>query len=379
MDQENQRKTPTVLIVDDNPNNIKIVALILRSLKYKIVIATNGEQAIEMVEQTRPDIILLDVMMPKIDGFETCRIIKKDSKNENIPVIFITALNDTDSLVEGFKAGGVDYITKPFNKEELISRVKTHLDLKQTQDELRKTTQHLTELNALKDKMFSVIGHDLRSPLSSVKMTLEFLSFMTEENPELAENINIMQKTTDEVFGLLDNLLGWAKSQSGNLFVEPEQVSLNEIVNSIYLLNKGNINLKKIQFHFDKEKDLSVFADMNTLKTVFRNLVSNAIKFTPEGGKISINSQKQDDHVLVEIKDSGVGIPTENIPKLFDSAQHVTTYGTNRESGSGLGLVLCHDYVVKNKGKIWVESTVGEGTSFFVQLPNAEIPSKDFF
>lgn len=371
MDSENQRKTPTVLIVDDNPNNIKIVALILRSLKYKIVIATNGEQAIEMVEQTRPDIILLDVMMPKIDGFETCRIIKKDPKNENIPVIFITALNDTESLVEGFKAGGVDYITKPFNKEELISRVKTHLDLKQTQDALRQTTQHLTELNALKDKMFSVIGHDLRSPLSSVKMTLEFLSLMTEDNPELAENINIMQKTTDEVFGLLENLLGWAKSQSGNLFVEPESVSLNEIVNSIYLLNKGNLNLKKIQFVYDKEKDHSVFADMNTLKTVFRNLVSNAIKFTPEEGEISINTKKSDNQILIEIKDSGVGIPAENIPKLFDKSQHVTTYGTNRESGSGLGLVLCHDYVVKNKGKIWVESTVGEGTSFFVQLPAA--------
>jgi two-component system sensor histidine kinase/response regulator len=366
-----QNSPPTVLIVDDNPNNLKIIALILRSFNYKIVIATNGEQAIEMVEKTLPDIILLDVMMPKIDGFETCKIIKSKDEYKDIPIIFITALNDTESLVKGFKAGGVDYITKPFNKDELISRVKTHLDLKYTRDSLQKTTAHLEELNALKDKMFSVIGHDLRSPLGSVRMTLDFLSKIEAPNDNpFSENIKIMLKTTDEVFGLLENLLGWAKSQSNMLNISKEQLVLKDLTNSIYYLNKGSLDLKQIEFVSEVNDEDTIFADLNTMKIVFRNLVSNAIKFTPEKGTIKIVSKKAGDNIRIEVSDTGVGIPVENISKLFNPNQHVTTYGTNRESGSGLGLVLCSDFVVKNKGKIWVESTVGKGSTFIVELPS---------
>ena len=368
-----QEETPTILIVDDNPNNIKIVALILRSLKYKIVIATNGEQAIELVEQTRPDLILLDIMMPKMDGFEACSIIKEKEENSNIPVIFITALNDTESLVKGFKAGGVDYITKPFNKDELVSRVKTHLELKQTRDRLEKTTQHLSELNTLKDKMFSVIGHDLRSPLSSVKMTLEFLSKMTDKQDDpVAENIHIMLKTTDEVFGLLENLLGWAKSQSGNLSINKEEVQISDIVNSVYLLNKGNLELKKILFKTEIEDSDKVYADLSMMKVVLRNLVSNAIKFTPDEGTITVSATPKEGKTIISVADSGVGISEEDLPKVLNPNTHHTTYGTNREAGSGLGLTLCKDFVEKNDGTIWVESELGKGSTFFIEIPAKE-------
>lgn len=370
MNTESTGKNATILIVDDNPNNIKVIAIILRTLKYKIVIATNGEQAIDLVEQTRPDLILLDVMMPKIDGFETCKIIKSKSENENIPVIFITALTDSDSLVKGFRVGGVDYITKPFNKDELVSRVKTHLDLKLTRDRLIQTTNHLEELNALKDKMFSVIGHDLRSPLSSVKMTLEFLSQVKKsEDDPFAENINIMLKTTDEVFGLLENLLGWAKSESGNLNINKEVLKLDDIVFSIHMLNKGNIAQKNINFETDVTTSDTIFADLNTFKIVLRNLVSNSIKFTPDGGTIKILSEYKDDKVRITVADNGVGIEEENISKLFNPAIHHTTYGTKSEAGSGLGLTLCHDFIVKNDGRIWVESKLGKGTQFHIELP----------
>lgn len=365
-----QEETPTILIVDDNPNNIKIVALILRSLQYKIVIATNGEQAIELVDQTRPDLILLDIMMPKMDGFEACAIIKAKEENANVPVIFITALNDPESLVKGFKAGGVDYITKPFNKDELVSRVKTHLDLKQTRDRLEKTTQHLTELNTLKDKMFSVIGHDLRSPLSSVKMTLEFLSkIINAKDDPVAENINIMLKTTDEVFGLLENLLGWAKSQSGNLSINKEELQISDVVNSVYLLNKGNLELKKISFKTDIDDSDKVYADMSMMKVVLRNLVSNAIKFTPDEGTITVSTKAKEGKTIVTVADSGIGISEEDLPKVLNPKTHHTTYGTNREAGSGLGLTLCKDFVEKNDGAIWVESELGKGSCFFIEMP----------
>ena len=364
---------PTVLVVDDNPNNVKVIALTLRPLNYKLVIATNGKSAIEMVDKTQPDLVLMDIMMPEMDGHEACRIIKSKKKNENLPIIFLTALNDKENTVKGFESGGVDYITKPFNKNELISRVRTHLELKHTQDSLRKTTKHLTELNSLKDKMFSVIGHDLRSPLGSVKMTLEFLSQTADDTTgeEFKSTIDLLVKTTDEVFSLLENLLGWAKSQSGNLVLEKEEVDLIDLVSNVHMLNKGNLNLKNIEFTTDIKPETKVYADLNTLKIVFRNLLSNAIKFTPENGKISINASRQDDKMKVEIKDTGVGIPEENLPKLFDQTQHLTTYGTNRESGSGLGLLLCKDFVVRNNGEIWVESEMGKGTIFNLLLQSS--------
>ena len=373
MESRFKDKTPIVLIVDDNPNNVKVIAVILRQLNYKLVIATSGKSAIELVEKTRPDLILLDIMMPEMDGYETCEIIKSDPKNKNLPIIFLTALNEKENIVKGFEKGGVDYITKPFNKDELISRVKTHLELKFTRDELQETTNHLTDLNALKDKMFSVIGHDLRSPLGSVQMTLELLSqdIIQPGDEDYKETIDLLKKTTDEVYSLLENLLGWAKSQSGNLTVEPESLKLLDVVNSIFLLHRGNLNLKQIEFENKVDTDITALADLNTIKVVLRNIVSNAIKFTPEKGKITIDACQKDNHVEVSVTDSGVGIPEENIPKLFDSKKHLTTYGTNRESGSGLGLVLCKNFIEKNNGEVWVESEVGNGTTFYFSLPLA--------
>lgn len=366
-------KIPTVLIVDDNPTNVKIIAITLQLLKYKIVIATNGLDAIEMVKRTRPDLILMDVMMPQMDGYETCKIIKQEKENENIPVIFLTALNDKENIVKGFDVGGVDYISKPFNKEEFISRVQTHLELKMTRDELQETSNYLTELNSIKDKMFSVIGHDLRSPLSSVKMSLEFLSQTTDKNEdeELKETLDVLVKTTDEVFSLLENLLGWAKSQSGNLNLIPEKVNLKDLVDSIYMLNKGNLNFKKIQFETNIDQSIDLNVDLNTIKIVFRNILSNAIKFTPNNGKITISSEEDRDYTNVIVQDNGVGIAEENIGKLFSNTHQFSTYGTNRESGSGLGLILCHDFVVRNGGEISVKSKIGEGTSFILRLPKA--------
>ncbi len=366
-------KKPTVLIVDDNANNIKVIAITLRSQNYQLVIATSGKNAIEMVEKTRPDLILLDIMMPGMDGYETCEIIKSKEENRNIPVLFLTALNQKDNIVKGFEVGGVDYITKPFNKEELISRVKTHLELKLTRDELEGTTRHLTELNSLKDKMFSVIGHDLRSPLGSVKMTLEFLSQSASDScsEEHRSTLDLMVKTTDEVFNLLENLLGWGKSQSGNLSLEPENIELYDLLESVYFLNRGHLRMKNIQFNLDVDKGLLVHADLNTLKIVFRNLLSNAIKFTPEGGFIQVSSRKINEQVQITVRDSGVGIAPENLTRLFEPGTHITTYGTNKESGSGLGLKLCYDFVQRNNGNIDVESDEGKGSSFIVSLPQA--------
>lgn len=376
MKEENGHNIPTVLVVDDNPKNVQIIALILRELKYKIIIAVNGDNAIALVERARPDLILLDVMMPGMDGFEACEIIKSKPENKNIPVIFLTAMSEKVNIVKGFEVGGVDYITKPFNKEELTSRIKTHLELKFIRDELQKTTNHLTELNSIKDKIFSVIGHDLRSPIGSIKMTLDFLKGDLGKQysiEDFRETIDVLAQTTDEVFGLLENLLGWAKSQSGNLAVLPEDIKVNELVNSIYLLHKGILHQKNVHFEQHVDEGTIVYADLNMLKTVLRNLVSNAIKFTPKGGTISITTNNTREFTRIIVSDNGVGISAENMIKLFDDKQHLTTYGTDNETGSGIGLILCNSFVKKNNGRLLVESKVGKGSSFTIELPLQQV------
>ena len=372
MNTDTQQPIPTVLVADDNPNNVQIIALLLRELKYKIIIAINGEAAVDLVDRARPDLILMDVMMPGMDGFEACEIIKIKPENENIPVIFLTALSEKVNIVKGFEVGGVDYITKPFNKEELISRIRTHLELKFARDKMQQMTNHLVELNSIKDKMFSVIGHDLRSPLGSIKMTLDFLRSNVGQQYKIEDyqkTINTLAQTTDEVFGLLENLLGWAKSQSGNLSVVPENIKVNDLVHSVYLLHKGNLTLKKLNFENNVSNSIVVCADMNMLKTVLRNLISNAIKFTPEGGTITVSSNQTTKTTNIIVSDNGVGISPETMSKLFDERQYVTTYGTNKESGSGLGLILCQSFAKRNNGRLIVESKPGEGSSFTIELP----------
>jgi two-component system, sensor histidine kinase and response regulator len=370
-----EKKNPTILIVDDNPNNIKVLAIILTPFNYKIVIATDGAGAVEMVDRVRPDLILLDIMMPVMDGYEACRIIKSKKENTNIPVLFLSALDEKESIVEGFEAGGVDYITKPFNKEELFSRIRTHLELKLARDEIEKSNNHLTDLNSMKDKILSVIGHDLRDPVSSLKMTLDYLGQANLKScDDFLNYIETMSFTVNEVFSLLENLLGWAKSQSGNVVINPEIIKLNDLIQSVYRLQRSSIQNKKIFFENLVDQDIRVFTDFNSIYTVIRNLISNAIKFTPVEGSIFLEAETRESTVLLKIRDTGVGIPSENLSKLFDSKKHFTTYGTNNESGSGLGLVLCKNYVEMNGGTIEVESEVNKGTTFFIALPLRETP-----
>lgn len=366
-----ETRDPIILVVDDNPKNLQIIALTLRELKYKLIIADSGQKAIDLSDRYQVDLILLDVMMPGVDGFEVCKVIKSDPKYQGIPIIFLTALSDKTNLVKGFELGAVDYITKPFNKEELVSRIKTHLDLKFARDDLKSLSQNLAEANAVKDKMFSVIGHDLRSPVGSVKMTLELLmsNFDNFDAKKIKEILSSLTRTTDEVFNLLENLLWWARSQNGTLVYLPENIELKSLISGLYYLNKESLSIKSIQFETIIDDDCSVYADLNMLKTVLRNLISNAIKFTNTGGKVSVLASVMNSRTIIKVVDSGIGISEENMKNLFDETKKVLSPGTNNEVGSGLGLILCKNFVQANRGEIGVESIPQKGSVFTINLP----------
>jgi two-component system, sensor histidine kinase and response regulator len=366
-------KNTSILIVDDNNKNLQLLGSILNQKEYKIAVATNGFNALKLASKIKPDLILLDVMMPEMDGFETCSKLKSDKELAHIPVIFLTAKTSTEDIVKGFTVGGIDYLTKPFNKEELLIRVKTQLELKVSREIIEEQKNKLELLNATKDKLFSVISHDLRSPLSNIKMILQLLA---RKGPgtsfeEFREYLDMLRKATDETYSLLENLLSWSKSQRGALQIQAQKIKLSDLVNQAISLMLELAEEKKIDMDNKVHPEILVFADLNMISTVIRNLVSNAIKFTPENGAVIIDAKDKEAFVEVCIADTGIGMSEENLKKIFREEEYFSTFGTNNEKGSGLGLNLCKEFVIQNKGEIFVESEEGKGSTFSFTLPKA--------
>ncbi len=392
-----------VLIVDDNATNLGVAADHFREHGFRIMTATNGELGLKRAKLGHPDIILLDVMMPDIDGFETCRRLKADSATQDIPVIFMTALANVEDKVKGFEVGGVDYITKPFQHEEVLARVTTHLRIRDLAHSLQSANQELTELtqslqkaNADKDKFFSIVAHDLKGPFMPLLGNLEFLIEMAETSPPLetkkmGESAYLSAKN---VYNLLENLLQWARLEQGRMEHQPVIFNLRLIAEQVIDLLEANAVAKGLVLQNNVPPGVLVYADENMLSTVVRNLTSNALKFTSRGGQVTISSQmpavmsQKTDSLLptsyslveVSVTDTGVGVSQTDAAKLFKIEVHHSTIGTAKEKGTGLGLIICKEMVEKNGGQIWVESEVGKGTAvkFTVPLVDFGLPMSNF-
>lgn len=354
-------------------SNVLLLKVLLTNEKFNIATAGNGAQALEQVKKEKPDLVLLDVMMPDISGFEVAQQMKADPEMSDIPIIFLTALNSSADIVKGFQAGGNDFISKPFNKGELIIRVTHQISLVAAKRIIVAQTEELRRTIMGRDKLYSVIAHDLRSPMGSIKMVLNMLILNLPSEAigeEMYELLTMANQTTEDVFALLDNLLKWTKSQIGKLKVVYQDFNLVEVVEGVGEIFTMVANLKNIRIVQDMPvTDVTVRADIDMVKTVIRNLISNAIKFSNEGTEIVLSLEETDDMAIVSVKDSGCGIDEENQKKLLHTDTHFSTFGTNNEEGSGLGLLLCQDFVVKNGGKLWFTSKKGEGSTFSFSIP----------
>jgi signal transduction histidine kinase len=356
-----------ILIADDAPANLKVLSEILRLEGYKVRPVLNGTQALEVAALQKPDLILLDIMMPDINGYEVCKRLKSSPELAEIPVIFISALSDTESVIQAFAVGGVDYVSKPFKAEEVKVRVSTHLKIRQQSKELQ-------QLNATKDKLFSIISHDLRGPCGNFSQVLDLLSEdLIFNDPLKARLVEELRSTSKSVMYLLDNLLNWSRSQSKRIVIDPQDVIINLAVMESIRLLKPIANSKQISLEFVASKVYTVFVDSNSLSLIFRNLLSNAIKFTNPNGKIIVSVEDADDEgwVRISVNDNGIGMSEEAMNRLFKPSQHFTTYGTGNEKGSGLGLLLVKDFIEYNNGTLTVSSTQNQGTTFSFTLPAA--------
>ena len=307
-------KRTNILIVDDEEKNIKLLKGMLVSEDYHLYGAPNGNEALKMVPDISPDLILMDVMMPGIDGFEACMNLKSKKELKNIPVIFLTAKSETTDIIEGFKKGGVDYITKPFKKEELLVRVKTHMELANTRRLLKERAEELNAANDAKDRLFSIIAHDLRHPLADLKSLLELLLFdfdrLTKE--KIIECFKLIKDSTDETYNLLQNLLQWSRKEMWSLHYEPEAFLLNDTINSTINLFKQSSGKKNIKINFESGNNVKVFADKDMVETILRNLLNNAIKFSYKDGSIVISNKIKDNMAEISLQDFGAGISEEN-------------------------------------------------------------------
>ena len=360
-----------ILIVDDVVSNVLLLKILLTNEKFQVCTASNGKMCIEMAKSEHPDLILLDVMMPDLNGFDTAVILKKDPETQEIPIIFLTALNNPSDLVKGFQVGANDFLTKPFNKEELIMRVMHQIQLVAAKRIIIRQNEELKRTISNRDKMYSVIAHDLRSPMASIRMVLNLAVNVVSKDIVGEEIFGLLDKAnreSEETHDLLDNLLKWTKSQTGRLSVVYQELDLDDIVPGVVDIFRMIAEMKKIELKYiPADEKLIVHADNDMIKTIIRNFLSNAVKFTPEGKSVEVFYKREGDFARISVRDHGVGIDPERVKTIFRTGE--TTYGTGGEEGSGLGLQLCQDFARKNGGDAYVESVEGEGSTFSFTIP----------
>lgn len=371
LESQINRSDYKILIVDDVVSNVLLLKILLSNEKFQVCTANNGLQCIEMTKKEHPDLILLDVMMPDMNGFDTAVVLKKDETTKDIPIIFLTALNTPQDLVHGFQVGASDFLTKPFNKEELVMRVTQQISLVAAKRIIEKQNAELRATLNNRDKMYSVIAHDLRSPMASIRMVLNLVVASTSKETVGEELYNLLDQAnreSEEIHDLLDNLLKWTKSQTGRLNVVKQELDLHDIIPGVVEIFEAIAQTKNIKLDLQpSQEELKVEADNDMLKTVVRNFLSNAIKFSPADSSIEIIMGREGDFAKVSVRDHGVGIAQDRIGSIFHKGE--TTYGTGGEEGSGLGLQLCQDFARKNGGDCIVESAEGQGSTFSVLIP----------
>ena len=377
-----KRISPKILIVDDEPINLQILGTFLEKEKFDVSFATSGIRSLELMEQYLPDLILLDVMMPEMDGFEVSKIIRKKWGNESPPIIFLTARAQSEDIIEGFSSGGVDYVTKPFVHQELLIRIKTHLEIRENRKRLEKQKKALENLSSEKTELLSIAAHDIKNPISGISgCSKAILDALQEtENESYLENnekelLQIINHTAQRVMEIVHSVLELQDIDSEKFSLNPSAASVNQLAKEVISLNQYHAQRKKIKVHFhDTEEDLWLRMDLSCMREVLDNLLSNAIKYSMPESEIYffVNIEANKTGVTFSVKDQGPGLTEKDKTKLFLKFQKLSARPTGGESSTGLGLAICKRIVELHQGKIWAENNKGGGSTFFAFIPHLE-------
>lgn len=360
----------TILVVDDQPQNLNILFEYLRASGPRLIMAPDGERALTILENQCPDIILLDILMPGLDGYETCQRIKNNPKTQHIPVIFMSALSDTVDKLRGFELGAVDFITKPFQSAEVLARIQAQVTILQQHRQLEEATY-------TRDRFFTILSHDLTGQVANLKLVNGMINeHFLPNSQQQREALEMLDHVVNKTDALLSSLLQWAGVNFDKIEVNLVAISLRDTVEIVRDMLQARADHKGVSIINEVTEEHQALADSNMLQTIFRNLISNAIKFTPAGGEVRIrtrcanaSSQRTKPRLEVEVADTGVGISDRGLARIFKIDKKFHTAGTAGETGSGLGLIITRELVHKQGGEIWVESERGVGTSFIFDLP----------
>lgn len=357
-------KSFVILIVDDNLQNLQVLGGILREQNYSVLAVQNGASALKMMERIHPHLILLDIMMPDIDGIQVCTRLKQDANTADIPIIFISAKNDEATIVKGFNAGGADYVTKPFIASELLARVRHQLKIMQNE-------RSLLEIIEMKNKFFSVVTQDLKNPIGKmIGLTSQLPQKIEKEDYTRAMLYaqEIHQSAVSQ-FKILENLLEWARIQLDAITPNSELVFPSDACNEAFSLFQISIVQKNITVKQNIAVD-SIRTDPRLLQTILRNLISNAVKFTPQDGTIFIDAFQRDQSIVISVKNTGNGINESELENLrnqdtnIENIQHLSP-----DRGAGLGLKICKELLNLLNGQLEIDSHLGYWVKFMIVIP----------
>lgn len=373
MGQIVNQNSGTLLIVDDSRANLQLLETLLASQGYVIHLAENGQKALEMAHAVAPDLILLDVMMPEMNGYEVCLHLKEQDDLRDIPVIFISALDEVMDKVMGFRVGGVDYIVKPFQVEEIIARIDTHLELRWKRWEIERLREweqnYYQKIMELKNDLVSTASHNIKTPLSNILNGVHLLRKTANLPPKQAKYVDMVQQGAERISALIKDLLDltWVEA---SLNVQTERVSVMAFLQKIvdeasFEAQKKNHRLQLVP----SEADCTIRVVPDRLSQAIENLLSNAIKYTPSEGTITVSIESRPREVEIRVTDTGLGIPPEDIPYIFDKFFRVQRPEHLQQPGSGLGMAIVQAIVEQHNGRIKVESELGKGSTFTIILP----------
>lgn len=363
-----------VLIVDDDRKSRHLLRCLLTAQGYAIIEAADGVEALRQVEELRPDVVLLDVMMPILDGYAVCRQLKRNAGTALLPVIMVTALHDRNDRLKGIEAGADDFLSKPIDSKELLLRTRNAVRTKKLHEALEESIRRLRELEELRDGLVHLVVHDLKNPLCGITM---FLGFLAEGkvgalNDKQAECVGQVLTATQDIVELVNSLLDVSRLEEGALPLERGTVDLVELYHeAIGQLSAATVD-KQVALGPAPET-LSISCDGGLIRRVFINLIGNALDFTPRGGVVKVSMEKREDGPIeVRITDRGPGIPPEYHRKIFEKFGRVEAHREGKTYSTGLGLTFCKLAVEAHSGAIGVESEVGAGSTFWFTLPAKE-------
>lgn len=348
----------------------------MRSDGYRVISSSTSDAAIQMALKIQPDLFLIDVMMPDIDGFDLAIMFKSAPELIDIPIIFLSAIKDAEAKMKGFDLGAVDYITKPYQSEEILSRVSFHIRLSQLEkerivhiDQLQARERELEALNKEKDNILRVVSHDMRNPLNGIIGVSEILR-EDVDNEEVRYMLELIEQSGEGLLSLVNDLIELAGVESGSVELKIKENNLIDLIRTSVKLNSPPAVAKKVTIEEPEEEHgpVIVKCDKSKIVQLINNLISNAIKFTKSGGTISVKATRDNKEAVLTISDTGIGIP-EDVKETMFTKGGKHNIGTDGEKGTGLGMAIVKRIVKLHGGKIEVESELGEGTTFIIRIP----------